>query len=301
MESSISTRDQTKNKTNKGLVILLVIAVLFLATSVGVMLSKLNDQRIEAAEVQEILEGQKKLLEDDLTDLQEQFGSLQTNNDSLMNLAAEQQARITRLLAIQANNAQTIRTYQRELETLREVLRSYIIQVDSLNQSNIALRAERIELSRDLAAERSQTARLTQDRDRLTSTVQIAQVLAAGNVQTTGLNNRGNETPRARNVDKLRTCFVVRENPVAAPGDKIIYIVILLPDKRTLANRANATFQTQDGDEIVFTDRRTISYENSDIDVCIFCDNDNRLVEGNYEVRLYCDGHMIGRSTFELR
>ena len=288
-------------KANKGIVILLVIVIMALGAAMVIMFSKLNDQKKESAAIQDFLETQRVILENDLTELQGEFGALQTDNDSLMNLASEQQERITRLLAIQADNAYRIREYQRELETLRGVLRSYIVQVDSLNQSNIALRTERAELSRDLAAERTQTAILTEDRDRLTSTVQIAQVLTASSITITGLNNRDRETPRVRNVVKLQTCFIVRENQVARAGERMVYLVLVGPNNRVLTNSSNATFQTQDGAEIVYTDRRAIDYNNMDVEVCIFTDNNNRLTEGAYEVRLYCDGYMIGTQTFILR
>jgi len=290
-----------KNKANKGVLVLMVIIVLVLGASVGIMLSRLNDQKKEAIEKEQIFESYRISLERDLTDLQDQFGALQTNNDSLLNLASEQQDRITRLLANQADNAHRIRTYQRELETLREVLRSYIVQVDSLNQRNIALTAERTELVRNLAAERAQSTRLAADLERTTSTVQRAQVLTAANIVTQGLNGRGQVNQRVRNVDKLRTCFIVRENSVAAAGERIFYLVIVKPDKQVLTNRANNVFMTQEGAAIVYTDRRAMDYENRDIEVCIFSDNEGRLTAGNYEVRLFCDGYLVGSSTFELR
>ena len=298
---TIPPMDQEKSKANKGILILLVIIVLVLGASIGVMLSKLNDQKKEAIAVQEILEGQKKTLEEDLTDLQDQFGALQTNNDSLKNLASEQQEKITKLLAVQADNAHKIRTYQKELETLRGVLKSLIIQVDSLNQRNMALTAEKTELAKNLAAEREQRNRLTQDKERLTTTVQKAQVLSASNIVTEGLNSRSKDTERVRTIEKLKTCFTVRENPLASAGERIVYLVIVKPDKKVLTNRTNDTFQTQEGGEIVYTDRRTIEYENKDIEVCIFSDNDGRLTAGKYEAILYCDGYMVGTSTFVLK
>ena len=297
----IPPMEQEKSKTNKGILILLVIIVLALGATVGVMLSKLSDQKEEAAAVQEVLETQKKTLEDDLTDLQDQFGALQTNNDSLKNLASEQQEKITKLLAIQAVNANTIKMYQKELGTLREVLKSYIVQVDSLNQRNEALRAEKTELARDLAAEREQRNRLTQDKEKLTTTVQKAQVLSASDITTTGLNSRSKDTERVRTIDKLKTCFTVRENPVATAGERIVYLIIVKPDKKVLTNKANDTFQTQEGGEIVYTAKRTIEYENKDIEMCIFTDNDGRLTAGKYEAMLYCDGYMVGTSTFVLK
>jgi len=295
--------DHGKSKANKGIVVLLVIIVLVLGAAVGVMLSKLNDQKKEAAEVQDILEGQKRILEDDLTDLQDQFGALQTNNDSLKNLASEQQERITKLLSIQADNAFKIRTYQKELETLRGVLKSYIIQVDSLNTLNLALTAQNTELARSLASERTQRTRITEDRDRLTSTVQKAQVLSVSDILTNGLTNNRREviTDRARNVDKLKTCFTLRENQVAAAGERTLYLVIVKPDKKVLLNNANNTFTTSEGGEIVYTDMRIIEYENKDIEPCIYTDNNGRLTVGMYEVNVYCDGYLVGTSTFVLR
>jgi len=293
--------EREKRKTGKGILVLLVIIVLVLAAAVGVMLSKLNDQKKEAAEVQEILEGQKKVLEDDLTDLQDQFGALQTNNDSLKNLASEQQIKITKLLAVQADNSYKIKMYQKELETLRGILRSYIVQVDSLNQRNLALTQEKTELARDLASERAQRTRLTEDRERLTTTVQKAQILSVGEIVTTGLNARNSVTERVRNIEKLKTCFTVRENQVANAGERAFYLVIIKPDKKVLPNRTNEVFQTQEGSEIVYTDRRFVDYENKDIEVCIFSDNNNRLTAGSYEAKVYCDGYLVGTSTFVLK
>ena len=297
-----SVKDKTtESRAGKGVVVLLVIIVMGLGATVGILLSKQKEKEEEWAKVQLLLEDHRMLLENELTALQGDFGALQTDNDSLMNLASEQQERITRLLAIQADNAHRIRLYQRELETLRGVLRGYIVQVDSLNTSNIALREQGRTLRRDLDEERRQRAEVVQHRDELTTTVQRAQVLTASDIATIGMNNRDRETPRVRNIVRLQTCFTVRENPVAAHGERTIYLVLVLPNKAVLQNRNNTTFLTHEGAEIVYTDKRVIDYTNSDIVACIYSENNNRLIEGNYEVKLYCDGYLIGTSSFVLR
>lgn len=298
---TIPPMEQEKSKANKGILVLLVIIVLVLGAAVGVMLSKLSDQKKEATEVQEILEGQKRTLEEDLTDLQDQFGALQTNNDSLKTLASEQQEKITKMLAIQADNTYKIKMYQKELETLRGVLRSYIIQVDSLNQSNMALKAEKTELAKNLAEERAHRTRLTENNERLTTTVQKAQILSTSDILTIGLNSRSKDTERVRNIEKLKTCFTVRENQVATASERVFFLVIIKPDKKVLTNKTNDTFQTQEGGEIVYTSKRTIEYENKDIELCIFTDNDDRLIPGKYEANVYCEGYLAGTSTFVLK
>ncbi len=293
--------DDKNNKTNKGITIFLVIIVLVMGAAIGILLSQMSDHKKKSAEIQGILETQKNELVEDLTDLQDQFGNLQTNNDSLQQLAVGQQERITKLLAIQADNAYKIKTYQKELSTLREVLKSYIIQVDSLNTRNLELTAEKTALTNTLAQERAQRTRLSEDKDRLTSTVQKAQVLSVSGIAVQGLNNRSKETERVRNIEKLKTCFTVRENAVAQAGERTFFLVIVKPDKKILANKANDSFASQSGGQIVYTDKRSIEYENKDIEVCVFSDNNNQLTAGKYEVNVYCEGYLIGSAEFSLK
>ena len=293
--------NQEKNKPNKGIAVLLAIVVLILGAIVGVLLFNLSDLKKESAKKEAFLEDQKANLENELTDLNEQFGTLQTNNDSLKNLASEQQEKIAKLLTIQADNTYKIRMYRTELETLRGILKHMYHQIDSLNQLNISLTAEKTELAKHLAAERSQSAKLSEEKKQMISTVQKAQILQAADIQTTGLTNRGKETPRERNIDKLKTCFTVRENTVAAAGERTFFLVITKPDKKTLNNKNNDVFLMQDGVAVVYTDKRSIDYENKDVEVCIFTDNNGRLTEGNYDVKIYCDGYHVGSSSFILR
>jgi len=293
--------NKESSKTNKGVVVLLVIIVMALAAVLGVLYSKMKDQEKEKVEIQEVLEGQKQRLENELLSLQSDFGKLETNNDSLKTLATEQQDRITRLLAINADNAFKIRTYQKELETLRTILVDLYYRVDSLHQMNVALSREKEEIARNLRAEQTQTRRLTEEREQLTSTVQRALVLSVSDIKTIGLNSKGSETPRVRNIDKLQTSFMIRENAVATAGERIFYLVIIKPDKRPLTNPHNAYFTTHEGVDIVFTDRRTIDYNNVDLEARIFSDNNGRLTEGRYDVRIYCDGYLVGSSSFVLR
>jgi len=37
------------------------------------------------------------------------------------------------------------------------------------------------------------------------------------------------------------------------------------------------------------------------VETCIFTDNEKRLTAGNYTVNLYCDGYLVGTSTFTLK
>ncbi|GHT25312.1 hypothetical protein FACS189430_11760 [Bacteroidia bacterium] len=287
-------------KKTKGIQILLAIIILVLAAVTGILIFKYSDLKQESAEVQNILEQQKTELETDLTNLQGEFGSLQTNNDSLQSLAGEQQEKIEKLLKVQADNVYKIKMYQKELKSLREVLKSYIVQVDSLNTRNLMLTEEKQALARSLSQERAQKNRLSEDKEKLTSTVQKAQILSIADINVLGLNSRSKETQRVKNIDKLKTCFTVRENKVASANERVFYVQLIKPNKNVIPNKSSDTFETQDGATLVYTDKRTIEYENKDIEVCIYSDN-NGLTAGAYEVKVFCDGYLLGTTKFDLK
>jgi Asp-tRNA(Asn)/Glu-tRNA(Gln) amidotransferase C subunit len=215
-----------------------------------------------------------------------------------LKLLAEQQ-RIEKLLKISANNVYKIRMYEKELKTIREVLKSYIIQIDSLNQANIALRTENIEVKQKLRQTEIEKDELTVQKEELTQMVEKASVLSAKNIVITPLNKRSKENLRSDKVDKLRTCFTIRENAVMPPGNKTIYLRITRPDDVILSSGVNL-FEFQ-GEQIVFSASREVQYENVDIELCIFWTNDGQLIPGTYRINIYADGNDIGSMTFALK
>ena len=112
-------------------------------------------------------------------------------------------------------------------------------------------------------------------------------------------NDKGRETNRYDKTIRLRTCFTLRENPILEPGPKTIYMRIVRPDDVVLTSGVN--FFEFEGEEIVYSASREVSYENVDVDMCIYWQNDGQLVPGTFEVNLFADGHLIGSTTFALK
>jgi hypothetical protein len=274
------------------LVIILSCAIIYL----GFTYNNLKKQsEIEKTE----LERQKGNLETELNNIYNQYDSLKTENDTMnLKLLAEQK-RIEKLLKISANNVYKIRMYEKELETIRQVLKSYIIQIDSLNQANIALRSENIEVKQKLRQTEIEKNELTVQKEELTQMVEKASVLSAKNIVITPLNKRSKENLRSDKIDKIRTCFTIRENSVISPGNKIIYLRIARPDDVILTSGVNL-FEYQ-GEQVVFSASREVQYENVDIELCIFWTNDGQLIPGTYRVNIYTDGNDIGSTTFALK
>ena len=289
----------TTVKTKRKPPVILIILIIILSCAIIYLGFTYNNLKKQSEIDKTELERQKSNLETELQSIYNQYDSLKTENDTMnLKLLAEQQ-RIEKLLKISANNVYKIRMYEKELETIRQVLKSYIYQIDSLNQANIALRSENIEVKQKLRQTEIEKDELTVQKEELTQMVEKASVLSAKNIVITPLNKRSKENLRSDKVDKIRTCFTIRENSVIPPGNKIIYLRIARPDDVILTSGVNL-FEYQ-GEQVVFSASREVQYENVDIELCIFWTNDGQLIPGTYRVNIYVDGNDIGSITFALK
>lgn len=286
-------------KPKKRIPVLWIILVTVLAAAIGFLWFTYSDLKKESAEEKIELERQKDKLEVELMDIYGQYDSLKTENDTMNLKLQEEQARIEKLLKINANNVYKIHMYQKELGTIRKVLKSYVVQIDSLNLANQELRAENIEVRQELRRVETEKLELTEVTDKLSSKVEKASILNAKDIVITPLNKKSKENHKTIRVVKLRTCFTLRENPILEPGPKIIYIQIIRPDDVILTSGVN--FVDVQGEQILYSASREVSYENVDVDMCIFWNNDGQLVPGTYKVHLYADGNEIGTSGFGLK
>jgi hypothetical protein len=291
--------DIPDNKPKRKVPVFLIVLIVILSAVIVYLGFTYYDLKKQSEIDRTELERQKSNLETELHNIYNQYDSLKSDNDTMNLKLAAQQQRIEKLLKINANSVYKIQTYEKELKTIREVLKSYIYQIDSLNQANIALRTENIEVHQKLKQTEIEKQELTTQKEALTQMVEKASVLSAKNIVMTPLNKRSKENIRSDKVDKLRTCFTIRENAVMPSGNKTIYLRIIRPDEVVLTSGVNL-FDLQ-GEQIVFSASREVQYENVDIDLCIFWTNDGQLIPGNYQVHIYAEGYEIGSTTFALK
>lgn len=300
MENTDFQSTEQKPKSNKGLTILLIIVIIALGSTIAVLVSKINQQKVAAMEVQTILESEKQGLQKELTDLIGEYDELKGNNDGLNKQIGEQQEKIKKLLRIQASNVDLIGKYKKELGTLRDVLKSYIAQVDSLNTRNQQLVTENVAVKTNLDQARTENVKISQEKDQLNSQVQKAAVITTSNIVVTPLDKRGKEASRISKTLKLKVCFTLRENAIAKPGTKDVYLRITNPAGSVIAYSESDVFNFQ-GQQIVYSAKRQIEYENKDIEVCIFWDNNNQLTVGEYTIDMFTEGNLIGTAKFSMK
>jgi hypothetical protein len=300
METTTNTYQRQPEKKPSTALVVLVILLAIAVVILGYKYFTESRQLGQTTEEKAILEDVKSDLEKQLRDMIVEYDSLKTTNDSVNGLLVREQDKIKNLLRMQATDAEKIRKYQGELETLRKVMRSYIVQIDSLNTRNRELTAENIQVKEQLTTVESEKVTLSKEKEILNTQVQLAKVLSAKSIVAQPLNKSDKANNKISKVAKVKVCFTVRENAVAEAGTKDVYLRIIRPDEVVLPAGSGETFEFN-GEQVVYSAKRQLEYENKDIDMCIFWDKNADLIAGNYTVVLYAENYEIGSASFTLK
>lgn len=293
---NITSSEEGKNKNAP--VNMRVIAII-LAGVMLLLIVLFIGQRHRMVEMEEALTQEKDSLANELRRMVVAYDTLKTNNDTLNASLLKERTRIVDLLAINASNTQLIKKYKGEIKTMREIMKNYIIQIDSLNTRNKSLVAENTEIRHQMKQVRNTNTELSKAREELSNKVEIASIIQAKDIVAVALNKKRKETSRINMLDKIRICFTLRENPLAKAGQKEVYMRILRPDSLVITTSPDNSFEYNKS-KIIYSASRVVDYMNQDIEMCIFMDNTGDFTVGTYSVELYLEGNIIGKSTFML-
>src|SRR5512133_3786866 len=161
------------------------------------------DQRHKRVEMESALTEEKDSLANVLKGMVHAYDTMKTNNDTLNAGLQRERSRIVNLLSINASNVQLIKRYKNEITTMRDIMKSYIVQIDSLNSRNKLLSQENTDIRAQVDEMRNINTELSQARENLTSKVEMASVVTATDLATTMLNKNGKDTKRLNYLDKL--------------------------------------------------------------------------------------------------
>ena len=292
-------KDECKTNALLGLIALLVII-----SGIGWYLYfDIKSQKEETLVQLDNVSNEKEEVSNQLNELLVQYDDMETNNDSLNMQLSKEKERIKSVLAelkkVKANNRWQIHKYKKELFTLREIMKSYIYQIDSLNTLNVNLRRENRTITTQSKKIQSKNKKLEKLKETLSSTVKKASVLRAINIETEALKAKGKPTRRSKKTDKIKVCFTIAENAVAPNGSQFIYLQITDPTGKILSGDKNTV---QFGDkEFQYSDKREVEYDNQDLDVCIYWKKDCKLNKGDYKLVLISKGNIIGADVFYLK
>ena len=204
------------------------------------------------------------------------------------------------LRQVKSSNAAEITRLKKELKTVREVMRSYIVQIDSLNRLNEALVTENKAVKEKYTEATRQITSLAEEKKTLNEKVALAAQLDATNISVQAKNKRGKTIEKAKNVKKIAVSFTIVKNITAQTGERIIFIRIAQPGNEILSKSASDTF-TYENRELQYSIKKYIEYTGEEQEVTAYWDVEEFLQAGTYNVYIFADGTMIGESSFKLK
>jgi hypothetical protein len=294
-----TTIPQAEQPKKKSAPIAIIFTTVILAAALIFLVVMYFDQKSKMVEMETVLTQEKDSLANELRLMVHGYDTLKTDNDTLMANLQKERKRIVQLLSINASNVQLIKKYRSEITTMREIMKSYIVQIDSLNTINKQLVAENTDIRQQITDVQTTNVQLTKDKEQLNAKVEVASVIQAKDITAATLNRKRKETSRINLIDKLRICFTLRENPIATPGEKEVFMRVIRPDSLVITTSPDNLFDYK-GDKLVYSESRLVDYMNQDIEMCIFLDNTGDFIIGTYSVQLYLENSIIGRTTFTL-
>lgn len=296
--------DSKKNATR--LIILgILVALIAIATAVlGYHYFYTKPLLEENEELKELAELEKQEMESQYRDFDVQYEMLQSqlSNDSLIaqieNERRHTQQLLEELERTKATDAAEIKRLKAEIASLREVLKSYIVQVDSLNRLNQSLSEENTQIKAQVAEQSTQISTLSTERNQLKDKVNIAAQLDATGFWVTPKNKKSKDTQKVKDVKKLAFGFTIVKNVTAQNGQRIIYARILKPDNSVMGQKGTFAYENT---QLEYTEKKYIDYTGEEEKVTMYSDVTEFLEAGTYKLFVFCDKQMIGQTTFTLK
>ncbi len=294
-----------ENKSSGVNKFLMIAAILEAVAIITLLVMMGNNKRESELLISQIEKGtlEKDSLSREMTFIMDSYNQLQTTNDTINAQLEEQKARVTELMEnlqkVKAQNRDSLKKYHAEVETLRAIMRSFVVQIDSLNTKNIELTEENTRLTDQLSDANRQNRKLSNVKDSLQGRVKEAEALKAVQMKLVALNERDNETSRIVKTHKFKVTFVINENSMTQTGSKDLYVRIVKPDGAILINENSGLFKYQ-GKEISYSARKAISYDGSAQNTTIYAISREVLSAGIYQADVFCEGKNIGSVTVKL-
>jgi predicted nucleic acid-binding Zn-ribbon protein len=277
------------------LVVVLVIAIIFSITKTR-----------QISHMEELYAIEKQQLEDEYEAIALQYEGFKfsVRNDSLLAKLESEQAKVQRLQEelklTKATDQKEIQRLKKELETLRKILKTYIIQIDSLNRLNQELKNENIQIKQQYQETSRTLTQIAKEREELSHKVSLASKLDAININVKAVNDRGKEQKRLSRSTRFVISFTIAKNITAEPGERIIYVRIMTPDGNVLTKNPTDTFPFENG-QLQYSIKRIIEYGGEETPVTVYWNIEEFLMPGTYKVDIFADGNHIGSYSFTMQ
>lgn len=268
----------------------LAVALVYVYTSKSKLVNELDEEKTDLTE-------QIKALQSDYETLSSDYDYINAQLDSSREEIAQL---VDRVQKTEATNRSKIRQYERELGTLRSIMKGYIVQIDSLNTLNHQLTVDAANARKEAAEQRRISSNLSKQVEDLTGRVTAGSILKARGLNATAYGSADKPTDKSTKVVRLLVNLSLVENELAERGPVRIYIRVTGPDGNLLEDGSNASF-TYGGETLKATASREVDYEGNEVDLGIYVNNIPVYEKGIYTVQAFTSQAALGSTELMLR
>lgn len=310
-------------KKSNGVFLLIIIALLlgmgYMAYLISNKKGELEICRNEVDTLNKDITGMNEMMEgylgnmshdlkSDLRNMLDTYQALKEKDASQADKISEQEAQIQELLnKVESGKytAHQLFLMKKENETLRNIMKGYVKQIDSLNTLNLKLTSDLDETTTKLSTTTQERDAYKEDAAQKAEIVKKGSRLSAYGFSSGGLreklNNTTTATSKANNCVQIKSSFTIGENSIADQGRKTVYMQIITPEGKTLQSRSSNIVETDQG-PVPYSDKKDIDYNNQSVDVAIYYNlGSEEASKGNYKIKIYCQGQLIGSDSFTLK
>ncbi len=287
--------NEAVKKSLRGYRVVIILLAIILA-GLSVLYFNLNRQQQMDYE---LLKADRDTIQSNLTSLINEYDNLKYQNDTIAAQLARANEMVEQLKRERRFNYNKMREYQKEVGTLRAVMKSYLRQIDSLNTINKKVIGENVSLRKEISTANLRADVAEERASELQNKVAQGSVLRARDITLVPLTANDKVTSRVKNAATLRVDFTVGANELAKAGYRQIYLCITSPDGYLLSTDAMPTFNYQ-GTKKGYSASREVDYQNEDVDVSIFYKGSG-FIPGTYKIELYTGNNQIGTTEVAVR
>ena len=286
-------KNESLRKLMYGLIaaaVLLLGALVYIWSSKSALVKELNVEKEELTEQMIALKGDYDSLSSDYESINSQLDSSKEEVNQL----------IERIKKTEATNRAQMRKYEKELGTLRSIMRNYIVQIDSLNTLNHKLTADAAAARREAAASRAENEELKGKVDNLSGQVAAGSVIKSRGLSIAAYNSSDKVTDRSSRVVRLLTTLSLVENDLAPKGPVRVYIRVKDPEGVLLTNSTQTSF-VFGGQSMVAFASREVDYQGKEVELSIYLNEIPSYAPGIYTVEAYTTQALLGKAELLLR
>lgn len=291
---------------NKKLIIPIAVVGLLLIGGIGYLTMSLQKEKQANKEMQALAEMDKKEMENEYQQFADQYSEMKTriNNDSIIAQLTREQERTEALLkelkSVKSSDAREIARLKKELATCRAVIRSYVMEIDSLNRLNQNLTAENTRVKGQYEEATRQIEGLNSDKASLTEKVAIAAQLDANGINMTPMKKSGAKkaAKKIKDAKLISVSFNIAKNVTAQNGQRHLYVRVTTPAGGVMGASGSFKYENK---QLQYSMTKTIEYTGNETPVTMYWNVTETLNPGTYNVSVFADGQMIGQKNFTFK